>query len=148
MSATPSVSIIVAVLDEARFIARAATGITRQDYAGSLEILFLDGGSRDGTLEHLEALAARDPRMRLLHNPRRTQVAALNTGLQAATGEVVVQMDAHTFYPPTYVTDGVARLVRGDVQWVTGPQVPHGVDAGSRRVAAALRSRLATGGAN
>ena len=46
----------------------------------------------------------------MIHNPGRTQVAALNLGLREATGEVIVQMDAHTFYPPDYVATGVRRL--------------------------------------
>ncbi len=148
MSGAPRVSIVVAVLDEARFIARAAAAITAQDYAGELEILFLDGGSQDGTLDHLHALAASDPRVRVRHNPGRTQVAALNAGLAAATGDVLVQMDAHTFYPPTYVTTGVERLQRGDTEWVSGPPIPRGEDAGSARVARALSSRFGTGGAD
>lgn len=148
MDACPSVSIVVAALDEARVIAQTAATITGQDYAGSLEILFLDGGSRDGTREHLEALARRDARVRLLDNPARTQVAALNAGLRAAGGDVIVQMDAHSFYPPTYVADAVARLLRGDAGWVTGPPVPRAVDAGSRRVALALGTRFGTGGAD
>lgn len=148
MTALPAVSIVVAVLDEARFIDRAAAGIVGQDYAGELEILFLDGGSRDGTLVRLQALARSEPRVRVLPNPGRTQVAGLNAGMRAATGEVLVQMDAHTFYPPNYVTDGVARLLRGDAGWVCGPPLARGVDAGSRRMAAALGSRFATGGAD
>lgn len=148
MTALPPVSIVVAVLDEARFIERTAAGVAAQDYAGELEILFVDGGSRDGTLEHLEALARGDPRVRVLRNPRRTQVAALNTGLRAAAGDVIVQMDAHTFYPPAYVTNAVARLVRDDAGWISGPPVPRGVDPGSRCVATALGSRFATGGAD
>lgn len=144
----PRVSILVAVLDEGAFIHRTSDGITGQDYDGELEILFLDGGSRDGTLVHLRELADRDPRVRVLSNPRRTQVAALNLGLHESSGDVVVQMDAHTFYPPTYVADGVRRLQRGDVEWVTGPPVPCGVDAGSRRAALALGSRFGTGGAD
>jgi len=35
-------------------------------------------------------------------------------------------MDAHAFYPPTYVAAGVERLRRGDVEWVSGPAIPEG----------------------
>lgn len=144
----PSVSVLVAVLDEAAFIERTAPGITQQRYDGPLEVLFLDGGSRDGTLDHLRRIAVEDDRVRVLDNPGRTQVAALNLGLREARGDVVVQMDAHTFYEPEYVAAGVRRLQRGDIEWVSGPPVPLAVDAGSRRVAAALASRFGTGGAD
>jgi succinoglycan biosynthesis protein ExoA len=56
-------------------------------------------------------------------------------------------MDAHTEYPPEYVAKGIERLQRGDgVEWVTGPQIPHGMGPWSRRVAIALRSWLGAGG--
>jgi GT2 family glycosyltransferase len=57
-------------------------------------------------------------------------------------------MDAHTLYPPRYLADGLERLRRGDVVWVSGPQLPHGVDAGTRRIALALSTQLGTGGAS
>jgi glycosyltransferase involved in cell wall biosynthesis len=144
----PDVSVLVAVLDEIRFIDRTAEMIGDQDYAGAIELLFIDGGSADGTRERLAELAERDPRVRLVDNPRRTQVAALNIGLSEARGRIVVQMDAHTFYPRHYLSTGVSRLGRGDTEWVSGPPLPVGVDVWSRRVAKALGSRFGTGGAD
>jgi succinoglycan biosynthesis protein ExoA len=67
--------------------------------------------------------------------------------LRAARGEFVVRFDAHTLYPPTYITAGVARLERGDVDWVSGAQIAFGTDRWSRRVALALSTRLGIGGA-
>lgn len=144
----PEVSVLIAVLDEAELIDTTAAMISGQDFAGAVEYLFLDGGSTDGTRERLAELAGRDPRVRLIDNPGRTQVKALNAGLHAARGEIIVQMDAHTFYPAGFLRIGVGRLRRGDVEWVAGPPVPVGRDAGSRRVATALRSRFGTGGAD
>jgi hypothetical protein len=54
-------------------------------------------------------------------------------------------MDAHTLYPSDYIARGVERLRRGDVAWVSGPQLPHGTGQWSRRVALALESPLGTG---
>ena len=56
-------------------------------------------------------------------------------------------MDAHTLYPPDYLARGLERLRRGDVEWVSGPQLPHGVGKWSRRIALALGTRLGIGGA-
>jgi GT2 family glycosyltransferase len=144
----PEVSVLIAVLDEVELIETTAAMIAGQDFAGRVEYLFLDGGSTDGTREQLVRLAEADPRVRLIDNPGRTQVKALNAGLRAARGEIIVQMDAHTFYPVGFLRVGVERLRRGDVGWVAGPPVPVGRDAGSRRVAAALRSRFGTGGSD
>jgi cellulose synthase/poly-beta-1,6-N-acetylglucosamine synthase-like glycosyltransferase len=57
-------------------------------------------------------------------------------------------MDAHTLYPPDYIGRGIERLKKGDVVWVSGPQLPFGTDSGSRTVAAALRTRIGIGGAS
>jgi glycosyltransferase involved in cell wall biosynthesis len=92
-------------------------------------------------------MAAEDPRIRILDNPARRTPNGLNVGLRAARGEFIARMDAHTQYPSDYLARGVQRLRRGDVAWVSGPQIPHGEGKWSRRVAAALRSRLGTGGA-
>jgi len=143
----PAASILVPVLNEAARIRLCVAAMCEQELDEHYELLFLDGGSTDGTRELLEELAREDDRIRVLDNPGRTVPCALNIGLREAHGAVVVRMDAHTVYPPGYLAAGLERLRRGDVVWVSGPQLPHGVDAGTRRIALALSTRLGTGGA-
>jgi cellulose synthase/poly-beta-1,6-N-acetylglucosamine synthase-like glycosyltransferase len=144
----PAVSVLVPVLDEAADIRATAEAMLAQRLDEPHEVLFVDGGSTDGTPKMLAELAAADPRVRLLDNPQRRIAPALNIGLRAARAPVVARMDAHTHYPPDYLARGLERLRRGDVAWVSGPQLAYGVDAGSRRVALALTGKLGTGGAN
>jgi len=144
---TIAASVLVPVLNEAAHIRDCVAAMRAQELDEDYELLFLDGGSTDGTRELLTELAAEDARIRVLDNPARTVPHALNIGLREARGGVVVRMDAHTLYPPRYLADGLERLRRGDVVWVSGPQLPHGVDAGTRRIALALSTRLGTGGA-
>jgi glycosyltransferase involved in cell wall biosynthesis len=141
------VSVIIAVRNEEAFLRDTAPRILDQDYPGGIEFLFVEGRSDDRSREILEEEVGGDDRARVLDNPKQDLASALNVGLRNATGEYVVQMDAHTYYPDGYVRKGVERLRRGDVAWVTGPPVPHGVDPWSRRVALALNSWLGTGGA-
>ena len=141
------VSVIVAVRNEEAFLSETLPRLLDQDYRGQIEFLFVEGRSEDGSREILDAAAARDARVRVLDNPQMHLASALNIGLRNAQGEYIVQMDAHTYYPENYVSTGVERLRRGDVAWVTGPPVPHGVNPWSRRVALALDSWLGTGGA-
>jgi glycosyltransferase involved in cell wall biosynthesis len=142
------VSVLVPVLDEERHVRAAAAAMQAQDFDGSAEFLFVDGGSTDRTPEILRELAADDARIRILANPQRSTPIALNIGLRAARGEFVARMDAHTHYPPNYLATGVERLRRGDVAHVSGPQLAEGDSKWSRRVALALSTRLGTGGAS
>jgi succinoglycan biosynthesis protein ExoA len=140
------VSVLVPIRNEAAVIEQTARKIVDQRFAGSAEFLMIDGASDDGTRPILERLAAEDERVRLIDNPAGDLASALNLGLEAARGEFVVKMDAHTYFPPDYVQIGVDRMRKGDVGWVSGPQVPFGVGPWSRRVALALGTRLGVGG--
>jgi succinoglycan biosynthesis protein ExoA len=140
------VSVLVPVRDERALIATTARTILAQRFDGAIELLMIEGGSRDGTRAELDRLASEDERVRVLENPRGDLASALCIGLDAASGEFVAKMDAHTYFPPDYLRIGVDRLRRGDVNWVSGPPIPYGVDRCSRAVALALGTRLGMGG--
>ncbi len=127
-------------------IRETVAAMQAQRYAGTFELLFADGGSEDRTRAILEELAAEDPRIRVLENPRRGTPSGLNVCLREARGEFVARMDAHTYYADRYLAAGVERLRRGDTDWVSGPAVPRPTGAVSRAVARALSSWLGRGG--
>jgi succinoglycan biosynthesis protein ExoA len=140
------VSVLVPVLNEERCIRETVAAMQAQRFDGTLELLFADGRSDDRTREILLELAERDPRIRVLDNPRRRTASGLNVCLREARGEFVARMDAHTLYSDCYVAAGVARLARGDTEWVSGPAVPRPNGVVSRAVALALASWLGRGG--
>lgn len=141
------VSVLIPVLNEEQHLRAAAEAMLAQEAPGDAEFLFIDGGSEDRSRQILGELAAADPRVRILDNPARRTPQALNIGLAAARGRYVARMDAHTLYPPRYLASGMQRLERGDVDWVSGPQLAVGTDRGSALVALALSASLGKGGA-
>jgi succinoglycan biosynthesis protein ExoA len=141
------VSVLVPVLNEEQYLRMSVEAMLAQELPGSFEVLIIDGGSEDNTRSVVNDLAQGDRRIRLLDNPGRKAARALNIGLRNARGEYVARMDAHTLYPPDYLAKGAERLSRGDVDHVSGPQVPQGTGRWSRRVALALGSLAGTGGA-
>jgi succinoglycan biosynthesis protein ExoA len=141
-------STLTPVLNEERHIRDAVAALQAQDLAEETEFIFIDGRSTDRTRAILEELAGRDGRIGILDNPARHTAAGLNIGLRAAHGEYVARVDAHARYPRFYLSRSIDRLRRGDVDWVSGPQVPVGTDAWSRRIALALGTWFATGGSN
>jgi succinoglycan biosynthesis protein ExoA len=141
------VTVLTPVLDEERDLDAVVADMLAQRFDGSVEFLFIDGGSQDRSVEILEGWQQRDPRVRVLHNPERRTPYALNLGLRHARGEFVARMDAHAHYPRHYLAVGVERLRAGDAACVVGPQIAVGKDPGSRRVALALATPLGVGGA-
>jgi len=139
-------SVLVPVLNEERHIRETVAAMQRQRFDGSIELLFADGRSDDRTREILLELAANDPRIRVLDNPRRGTASGLNVCLREARGQFVARMDAHTYYSDRYLAAGVERLRRGDTEWVSGPAVPRPCGVVSRAVALALASWLGRGG--
>ncbi len=142
--ALPLVTVVVPALDEERSISACLDALLAQTHQ-ALEILVADGGSTDRTREVVEDYARRDPRVRLIDNPRRTQPAALNTAWPVAAGEYMVRMDAHATVAPTYVEDVVAHLSTGSYGGVGGRKDAVGFTPTGRAIAAVLGSPFGVG---
>ncbi|HEY5260815.1 MAG TPA: glycosyltransferase [Solirubrobacteraceae bacterium] len=148
MNADPDISVLVPVLNEAAHIRETVAAMQTQELGDlTMELLFVDGTSDDGTKAILDQLAKDDPRIRVFDNPARTTAIALNIARRNARGHYLARMDAHSFFPPRYLATGVERLQRGDgVEQVAGPMLPRGTGRWSRRVTLALGTRLGMGG--
>jgi succinoglycan biosynthesis protein ExoA len=147
-SPTLDVSVIIPVRNEASVLAETARSMLAQRFDGTLEFIFVDGESDDGSVEILAELSAADHRVTVLTNPARIEPAALNIGVRHARGTYVSLLNAHCRFPDDYLAQGVARLQAGDATWVTGPAIPLGRDRFSTAVASALVLPLGAGGSN
>ena len=121
MSAWPFVSVAIPMRNEAASIGALLASVLAQDYpAEQLEILVVDGDSDDESAAAVERVAARDARVRLLHNPQRIVPSALNIAIRAARGTVIARVDGHTRLAPDYLRVGVETLVRSGADNVGG----------------------------
>jgi glycosyltransferase involved in cell wall biosynthesis len=78
------------------------------------EILFVDDGSTDGTVDRLKELAALDPRVKIVRFRRNFgQTAAMHAGLQLATGDVIVTLDGDLQNEPGDIPMMVRKLDEG-----------------------------------
>lgn len=143
----PKVSVLTPVLNESVHVRAAVERMRAQVFDGEIELLFIDGGSNDDTVEILRRLQETDPRIQILENPARFTPYGLNVGLRHASGDYIARMDAHTLYPENYLATGVRRLQLADAVWVSGPQLPVGDGRWSSLTAKALGSSLGIGGA-
>jgi glycosyltransferase involved in cell wall biosynthesis len=101
-----------------------------------LEVLVVDGMSSDGTRNVVESFAARFTQLRLVSNDRKITPTALNLGIAAARGVVIVRMDAHVEYPRNYISFLVALLQESGADNVGG--VCHTLPANDSAVAHAV----------
>jgi cellulose synthase/poly-beta-1,6-N-acetylglucosamine synthase-like glycosyltransferase len=108
----PSVSVLVACKDEEEVVEELVESLLALDYPSErLELVIVDDGSSDRTGELLDDLAANSPRLRRVDRPAGAgggKSAALNAGLDTASGEVIVVFDAD--HRPR--RDVLKRLVR------------------------------------
>ena len=89
----PEISVLLPCYNAAATLPEALDSLQAQTFP-DLEIICIDDGSTDKTLEILQAYAQKDSRFVLLAEPHRGVVGAANRGLEACRGEIIVRMDA------------------------------------------------------
>lgn len=139
------ISLIVPVLNEEEAIPLFYDAVqdVLHDEPYDVEILFIDDGSTDRTLEIIEGLHARDPRVRGISFSRNFgKELALAAGLQAARGDAVVPMDVDLQDPPALLKQFLRRWEQG-YEMVIGVRARRDADSWAKRVSAGLFYRSA-----
>ena len=113
----PAVSVIVAAHNEAARLPARIANLLEQRYPGRLEIVVVSDGSTDDTGAQLAPL--RD-RIRFIELPRGGKPLALNAGVAAAAGEILVFADARQRFAPDAIRELVANFEDPTVGGVTG----------------------------
>jgi len=89
----PTISVVLPVYNAERYVGEAVESILAQTF-GDFELLIIDDGSKDRSLEILQRLAESDRRIRLRSRPNAGLVPTLNEMLAQARGEFIARMDA------------------------------------------------------
>lgn len=143
--AAPTVSVILPVRREGREFAATLTRVLEQDYPAIVEVLVVDGMSDDETRSVVLRFAEGDGRVKLLDNPGRIVPTAMNVGIRAAAGTVIVRVDGHTRIRPDYVSRCVAALAASRADCVGGRMDAVGDSFIGRAVAAATSGPFGVG---
>lgn len=116
-----AVSVVVAAPDGLAFTRMCLESVLVDSSDADTEVIVVDNASSDGTREYLAALAERDSRVRVLRNEENRGFGpAVNQGLAAATGDVLVILNNDTVVPPGWLSRLAAHLERDEVGLV-GP---------------------------
>ncbi len=140
----PSVSVIIPARGAHGTIAECLRGLARQDYQGPVEVVIAEADDPEGMSELAASFL---PIARVVPNPRKETVFALQTAIKATSGEYVVRCDAHAILPPDYISTAVATLKRTGAANVGGRQVAAGDTFLQRGIAMAMNTWAGTGGA-
>lgn len=107
---TPTVSILMPAFNAQAYIEEAIRSVLAQTVT-DWELLVLDDGSTDGTRDTVAALAAEDPRIRLLPNWENMGAARTrNRGLELCAGQYVALLDSDDVWYPTKLEAQLALL--------------------------------------
>jgi glycosyltransferase involved in cell wall biosynthesis len=105
----PLISVVIPTYNRSKTILSAVESVARQRY-GRIEIVVVDDGSTDDTLDKLKAYGAGEPRLRVIAQPNRGVSAARNTGIRAARGSYVAFLDSDDLWMPEKLAAQVAAL--------------------------------------
>lgn len=147
MASASSISVVIPALNAAGSLETAVRSALDQDWPGPLDVVVAVGPSADDTQAVAEALAAADCRVHVVPNPSGSTGAGLNAAVAASGGDVIARLDAHAVLPPGYLRRAAEVLDRSGAVNVGGVQDPVGRTPFEQAVAAAMSSKLGTGGA-
>ncbi|KAA1420441.1 glycosyltransferase [Mumia zhuanghuii] len=112
----PPVTVVVPAFNESAGIEAAVRSLVASDVA--VEVIVVDDGSTDDTAAVVERMAL--PGVRLIRQPNAGKPAALNTGIAAASHEIIVMVDGDTVFEPATIRHLVLPFRDPEIGAVSG----------------------------
>jgi glycosyltransferase involved in cell wall biosynthesis len=106
----PEISIVMPVYEARETVAKALACVLGQKTARSFEVVAVDDGSRDGSFEAAAAVAAREPRVRVLRKENGGEASALNVGFREAKGRFLAIVEADVELEPGWLETALGVL--------------------------------------
>ena len=98
-------SVVCPIYNEEKYIVKCINSLLEQDYLkDDLEIIFVDGMSKDNTRRIVNEFSEKYDFIKLLDNPNKIVPQAMNIGIKAAKGDIIMRLDAHATYENNYFT--------------------------------------------
>ena len=114
------ISVICPVYNESTYIKKLLEFYTHA-LPAEKELILVDGNSTDDTCVIIKEYIQKRDDIRLLDNPKRIVPYALNKAIEAAKGEIIIRLDAHTDYAPDYFEKILETFKNTDADIVGGP---------------------------
>lgn len=103
------VSVIIPVFQAEKYVSRCVASVTKQTY-DKLEIILMDDGSTDNSLNICHELAQKDSRIKVFHHENMGVAATRNKGLDCASGQFIYFVDSDDWIDENTLSDMVSAL--------------------------------------
>lgn len=100
------ISVICPIFNEEKYIKGCIDSILSQDFPkDEMEVLFVDGMSTDATRDIVKKYSDVYSFIRLVDNPQKIVPCAMNIGIKASRGDIIIRLDGHALYPKDYFSE-------------------------------------------
>ena len=103
------VSVIVPIYNVENYLKRCLDSLSQQTEK-DFEVIMINDGSTDGSCQIATSFAERDPRFKLFHETNQGEAAARNLGLDKASGEYIMFLDADDYYTDQCIEKALAAI--------------------------------------
>jgi glycosyltransferase involved in cell wall biosynthesis len=137
-----SATVVIPARNERGNIEPAITRMPR--FAERVEVIFVEGNSRDGTLEEMRRVAADHPDwdIKVMVQPGKGKADAVFAGFDAATGDVLMILDADLTMPPEQLPKFWAVVQSGRAEFVNGSRLVYPMQDEAMRFLNLIANRL------
>ncbi len=113
-------SIIIPTYNRLPILQKCLQAMEAQDFTQPYEVVIVDDGSTDGTVEFLQSHAAEFPHVRLYQQNHEGAAIARNTGIDVAIGETIVFIDSDLVVTPVFLSSHAKALANNDRAFTYG----------------------------
>lgn len=115
----PKITVIMPALNVVKYIRPCIESVINQTFT-DLEILFIDAGSIDGTLEIMQEYASRDSRIQLIHSDKKSYGYQMNLGISLASGRYIGVVETDDYIESDMYEILYQHIISGDYDYVKG----------------------------
>ena len=109
----PKVSIVIPALNEEKYISNCINSFIFCKYpTNKIEIIIIDGGSTDNTIDIINSFQKKYPFIKLLINKKKITPIALNIGIENSKHEIIMISSAHASFSPDYLNKCIDALIK------------------------------------
>ena len=111
------VSIITPMYNASRFVSQTIESVLAQTYL-HWEMLVINDGSKDNSVEIVEKYAQKDSRIKLIHQDNAGSAVARNNGIRQAAGRYIALLDADDLWEPVFLESQLSLMAKTGGQLV------------------------------